>query len=309
MDVTVVTAHTDRTSVKGEAMTPAPRPPGGRTRRLLLALAALIVAAAAWSQTPASAAPAVLPPSYAALGDSYTSGPLIPNQDDLLGCSRSDRNYPHLVAPATGLQLRDVSCSGAKTNDILGPDGDRPAQLDAVDADTRLVTVQIGGNDISFFSVMEDCAVLLPFGSPCRDQYTAGGVDQITGRINATAPKVASVLDAVHARAPQARVLVLGYPAVFPNSGNGCWPALPLAWNDIPWLRAKALELNAMIANQAAAHDATYVDVYTPSIGHDACRSSSTRWVEPLVPGNPAAPLHPNHRVMQGMAAAVTARR
>ena len=54
----------------------------------------------------APTAPAQLPPSYAALGDSYTSGPLIPNQDDLFGCSRSDRNYPHLVAPSTGLQLR-----------------------------------------------------------------------------------------------------------------------------------------------------------------------------------------------------------
>jgi lysophospholipase L1-like esterase len=266
-----------------------------------------------WSQAPTSAlgapaAPAVLPPSYAALGDSYTSGPLIPNQDDLFGCSRSDRNYPHLAAPATGLQLRDVSCSGAKTDDILGPDGDRPAQLDAVDADTRLVTVQIGGNDVGFFSVMEDCAVYHPFGSPCRDQYTAGGVDQITARINATAPKVASVIDAVHARAPQARVFVLGYPAVFPNSGRGCWPSVPLAWNDVPWLRAKALELNAMLATQAAGHNATYVDVYTPSIGRDACASSSVRWVEPLVPANAAAPLHPNLRGMQGMAAAVTAR-
>jgi hypothetical protein len=83
---------------------------------------------------------------------------------------------------------------------------------------------------------------------------------------------------------------------------------VPLAWNDVPWLRAKALELNAMLATQAAGHNATYVDVYTPSIGHDACTSSSVRWVEPVIPGNTAAPLHPNLRGMQGMAAAVTAR-
>jgi lysophospholipase L1-like esterase len=290
-------------------MAPAPR----SARRRVLALALALLAPLAWWHAPATAAPAgtsqAPPASYAALGDSFTSGPLIPNQDDLLGCSRSDQNYPHLVAPATGLELRDVSCSGAKTNDILGPDGDKPAQLDAVDAGTQLVTVQIGGNDVSFFSVMEDCVVWLPFGQPCQDKFAPGGVDQISARIAATAPKVGQVLDAIHARAPQARILVLGYPAVFPDRGNGCWPSLPLAWADIPWLRAKAYELNTMLSTQATSHGATYVDVYTPSIGRDACASSSARWVEPVVPGSLAAPLHPNLRGMRGMAAAVEARR
>ena len=61
----------------------------------------------------------------------------------------------------------------------------------------------------------------------------------------------------------------------------------------------------AMLASQAAAHGATYVDVYTPSIGRDACRSSSVRWVEPIIPGNAAAPVHPNARGMAGMAAVI----
>ena len=63
-----------------------------------------------------------------------------------------------------------------------------------------------------------------------------------------------------------------------------------------------------MLAAQAASHGATYVDTYTPSIGHDVCASSSNRWVEPIIPGNTAAPVHPNARGMAGMAAAVTAR-
>jgi hypothetical protein len=68
-----------------------------------------------------------------------------------------------------------------------------------------------------------------------------------------------------------------------------------------------ATSLNTMIAQQAAAAGATYVDTYTPSIGRDGCASSGRRWVEPLIPGSPAAPFHPNARGMQGQADAVLA--
>ena len=43
------------------------------------------------------------------------------------------------------------------------------------------------------------------------------------------------------------------------------------------------------------------------SLGKDACKSSGTRWVEPLVPGNAAAPFHPNARGMAGVTPAVVA--
>ncbi len=284
-----------------------------RPRRRLALLVAL-VAAAGWSVLPAPAASAQTPPgSYVALGDSFTAGPLIPTQQtNPLGCLRSDRNYPHVFAPASGQPVfRDVSCSGADTDDMFNAQGvtpgPNPPQLDALDANTRLVTLGIGGNDIGFSGIIEDCAAALPWRTPCRDRFTAGGTDEISARIAATAPRVGAVLDAIRARSPQARILVVGYPAILPDSGSGCWPSMPIGWNDVPYLRAKHRELNAMLASQAASHGATYVDVYTPSIGRDACRSSSVRWVEPIIPGNIAAPVHPNARGMAGMAAVVDA--
>jgi hypothetical protein len=54
---------------------------------------------------------------------------------------------------------------------------------------------------------------------------------------------------------------------------------------------------------------AVLVDVYGASVGRDACAGSGTRWVEPYVPGNAAAPLHPNRRGMEAMAAMVVANR
>ena len=73
----------------------------------------------------------------------------------------------------------------------------------------------------------------------------------------------------------------------------------------MPYLRSVGKNLNAMLAQQAAANDARIVDDYTASVGRDACKSSSTRWVEPRVPTNAAAPFHPNARGEAGVAAVV----
>jgi len=75
----------------------------------------------------------------------------------------------------------------------------------------------------------------------------------------------------------------------------------------VPYLRSKQLELNAMLKTVAEANGAVLVDDYRVSVGRDACRSSGTRWVEPLVPGNAAAPFHPNARGMEGIAPVVAA--
>ena len=281
--------------------------------RLLVAVATAVLAA---GQAPAPASAA--PESYVALGDSFTAGPGVLLQSlAVLGCFRSDHNYPHLVAKVWGSALRDRSCSGATTEDLRAPQpvlgGPNPAQLDALDSAVTTVSVQIGGNDIGFIEIVARCAAILPVGTPCQDIYTAGGTDELSGRIAATAPKVAAALTEVRRRTPQARVFVVGYPAILPEVEPGCWPLLPIAPGDVPYLRNVQKQLNAMLATQAAAAGATYVDVYGPSIGHDACQLPGTRWVEPLVPLSPAAPVHPNALGMQAMASvllqAITAAR
>lgn len=249
---------------------------------------------------------------FVGLGDSYAAGPLIPNQSlNPLGCLRSDHNYAHLAAAQLGKTLSDVSCSGATTEDMTNTQnvtpGPNPPQFDALSAATQTVTLSIGGNDIAFTSIIENCAAVTPFGHPCIDQYNNGSGDQLAARIDATAPKVAAVLQGIHTRAPSARVLVIAYEPILPETGSGCWPQVPLAWADVPYLRATEKRLNTMLASVAAANGARYVDTYTAAIGHDACKSSSTRWVEPLVPGNTAAPFHPNARGMAGVTPTIVA--
>ena len=268
-------------------------------RRSALALAAVLAAA-----LPSAAS---AEPNYVALGDSYVAGPVIPLQIKPWGCLKSDHNYAHLAAPELGLDLRDPSCSGAETEDMTQPQGvsprPNPPQFDKLGVDTEVVTLGIGGNDIGFSSLAEDCfnaGVNDRTGSPCKDMYTAGGTDQISQRIAETAPKVAANLQGIQTRSPGARIFVVNYPAIFPHEGPGCYAILPVAEGDVVWLREKQQELNQMLADQAAAHGATIVDWYSASRGHDACQLPGIKWVEGAVPANAAAPVHPNLLGMMG---------
>ncbi|WP_410668470.1 SGNH/GDSL hydrolase family protein [Amycolatopsis sp. cmx-4-68] len=249
---------------------------------------------------------------YVALGDSYTSAPRTGRQAGTpAGCERSDDNYPHLVsAKLKPAEFADVSCSGAATGDLTAAqktsNGTNPPQLNAVTAKTTLVTLGIGGNDVGFMSLASSCATSQRAASPCKDRLTAGGHDQLAERIDATAPKLGAVLERIHSKAPDAKVVVVGYPAVLPD-GDGCWPTLPFGAGDIAYFRDSLGKLNKMLEDTADAHRAGYADTATPGKGHDACAASGERWVEGVLPASPAAPLHPNARGEQGMADAVLA--
>lgn len=249
---------------------------------------------------------------YIALGDSYTSAPLVLNQHGVpIDCGRSDHNYPSLVAeqfkPETFV---DVSCGSAETKHMtesqtgLPAGGTNPPQFNALRADATLVTVGIGGNDAGLVSVGTECAQLgitQPNGTACRDRFAPGGNDTITAEIEATKPRIAAVLEGIHERSPNARVAIVGYPDVLPDQGN-CYPMVPLSPDDVRYIDELIIRINAMIAGQAAAHDADFVDTYADSGGHDVCKLPPERWFEGLIPTEPAYPLHPNAKGEASMA-------
>ncbi|GLZ50841.1 lipase [Actinomycetospora sp. NBRC 106378] len=269
--------------------------------------AGLVVATAA----PATAREADPPSaSYVALGDSYTAAPLTgTNAGAPVGCFRSRNDYPHLVAERLGTDLTDVSCSGATAAAFATAQrtdsGTNPPQYDALGAGTRLVTIGIGGNDIGFAEIVRACLSALPFGSPCRDRFTAGGVDRLRERVADLGPTLASVLREVHRRAPGATVAVVGYPSLLPASGAGCYPLVPIAPADLTYLRGVLTTLNGGLERAADEGGAVYVDTATPSIGHDFCQAPGVRWVEGLVPLAPAFPFHPNAAGSAGLSRAV----
>ncbi|MFD9124753.1 SGNH/GDSL hydrolase family protein [Kitasatospora sp. NPDC059571] len=269
-----------------------------------------------------------VPGPYVALGDSYTSGPQVPPPTGIpTGCLRSGANYPSLVAAQLGLSgagFRDVSCNGARTTNLTGQqrtsDGTNPPQLDALGAQTRLVTVGIGGNDAGFMDVLSRCAreslrrSQFPgdaAAAPCRAAYAApgGGPDEVQRKVEAAGEKVTAVLGEVRRRAPQATVYLVGYPILFPADGSSCVQTLgdAVAPGDLAFLAEKQQQLNAMLRDSARAAGARFVDTAAASVGHDMCAGPGRRWIEPVVPAAGAAPLHPNALGEKGMAAAVLA--
>jgi len=230
-------------------------------------IAATLLGIATMTAGTAAAAPAG---TFVALGDSYAAGNLIPASPvgSPAGCLRSTHNYSGDVqAVIHAGRYVDAACTDATTADMTRSQdtvaGTNRPQFDALSPRDSLVTITIGGNDIGFKSILATCVALSvtsPSGHPCERHFTAGGTDQLAARVAAAGPRVAAVLAGIHRRAPHARVLLVGYPDILPASGTGCFPDVPLAHGDVPYLRATEVALNRTLARAAAASHATFVD-------------------------------------------------
>jgi hypothetical protein len=180
-----------------------------------------------------------------------------------------------------------------------------PPQFNALATDDALVTVGIGGNDAGLIGVAEECARLdaaSPNGTPCQDHYTASGNDPNVVAIDAAGPKIASVLQGIHTKAPSAKVLIVGYPDGLPVDGSDCWPLVPITAGDITYFNDLEQRLNNLIASEASSNNVTFVDTWSSSIGHDACKPPGVAWVNGIVPTSVAFPLHPNQMGEANMA-------
>ncbi|WP_353952791.1 SGNH/GDSL hydrolase family protein [Knoellia sp. S7-12] len=274
-------------------------------RRSALGFAALASAAAATLAlglaAPAQAAkpaPQVPAGPYVALGDSFSAGsgvlPLSATANPL--CAQSAVNYPHLIAQRTGRTLKDVTCGGADTGDFYAAQyPGTPAQLSALSSEARLVTIGIGGNDSSLFSsLIQNCITAglstLGTGSPCKNKY---GTSFETTVLTKTYPAVKKAIADAKARAPRATIVVPGYPQVLPPT-RGCYVAMPIASGDVPYVNGIEQTLNAVVKQAALENGATFVDMWAPSAGRDACQLPWVRWVEPAVGSLNFVPIHPN---------------
>lgn len=238
---------------------------------------------------------------YVALGDSYTAAPGIAVYGSADGCLRSARNYPALVArELPGTALVDVSCAGASTvqMDVAHPfeASSHPPQLDALSADTDLVTVGIGANDYGLFSsVIHQCVALAatdPTGSPCRDAHLSpDGWDALDLRVELISDRLADTVDKIADRAPDARILVVGYPQLLPVAGR-CPKRMPLAQGDYSYAGEVFVALSEALRDGAESAGAEYVDVLSASFGHDVC--STKPWMNGIVERpERAMPYHP----------------
>ncbi|MFI6365734.1 SGNH/GDSL hydrolase family protein [Nocardia sp. NPDC050630] len=283
--------------------------------RPAVATVAMTVAASAAITGQASAEPTE-GTHYVALGDSFAAGAGIFPQAELATCSRSAVNYPALVAKELGVaSFTDVTCGGATLDDLTSPQrgivaGTAAPQFDALTPDTTLVTMTMGGNDIGLAKQALLCGNVLPepYGTSCADTFTANGVDTFAERTRELAPDYGNAIDEIHSRAPEATVVIVGYPTA---SRAGACPAQQPAWpRDADYLRGVLVNLNTLLRDVSAAHGAIFVDTADSSIGHDMCAAPDQQWINGLIPSlsTPSfAPLHPNTFGEQNIARQVVA--
>ena len=282
-------------------------------RRYVIPVALLAVAsmlAGCDSEESSGKAPRVIRPgdTYVSLGDSYTAAPDTGKNATETGCNNTRVNYPHLVAAELGLELADNSCDGASTENLTdeqcvaacsAKDPSfhklRPPQLNALDEDTDVVTFRLGANDYGLFGRIIQCATFVHApGSPCTDADAELGNDSVDARLDDVRDNVQRGIAEIQDRAPEARIIVLGYPRVAPDEGT-C-DLLPLTEGDYEYARRIVEGLNAQLQAVAEDADLPYIDVYAASEGHDIC--SNDPWIAGMTPlGSPppvgARRLHP----------------
>ena len=246
---------------------------------------------------------------YVALGSSMAAGPGIrPGADGApFRAGRSARNYAHLVAQKLGLDLVDVTFSGATTANILTePQHGSPPQAEALDGSEDLVTVTIGGNDVGYVPLLMAAALPRILRSvPLLGGFVQEMVDP-TARDRALV-QVAESLKAVgrtlRQRSPRAKVLFVDYLTLLPPDGA----APPLSGVDVALGRRVADTLERLTGEAAAETGCEWVRVADASRDHHAW--SAKPWTtKPGLPfpGRPA-PLHPNADGMRAVADLVAA--
>jgi lysophospholipase L1-like esterase len=243
--------------------------------RRLLALAVAAVFVPLLGPAPAHAAGA----SYVALGDSYSSGVGTRSYlADGTSCQRSVYAFPSLIAAARGYTLNFRACSGAKVSDVT------TTQLSALSTSTGYVTISVGGNDAGFTSVITTCA------QPAWLSDCNKAVSKAQGYIKTTLPtSLATLYDAIRARAPQATVVVVGYPRLF--NGEDCNALTWFSPSDESLLNATADLLDTQLAAAAAAHGFAFANPTSRFIGHAVC--GDPEWLNGL--SNPVSEsYHPN---------------
>src|SRR5205085_12355407 len=235
------------------------------SRNLVLALAVVgAVTLSGCGSKPPAQLPSEQPAGYLGLGVAFTAAAGYgPFTDEI--CRRADDNYPALVAKDMGLTLADVSCGGAGDIDgllqtqVITGEGTRQAQLNAVSADTKVITVGIGLNDevnntdVTLASVLTDlCVPKKKKRSDLCKAYLGLPEKNMSDAVKDMAKQVGASLDEIRERAPEARIIFVGYPRVLPETGTcAAVPLPPLALNR---LRTVLLATNDALAEVAKKH-------------------------------------------------------
>lgn len=272
------------------------------------------------------------PGSYLALGDSYSAGEGLPDYDpdtaDLpIGdrCHRSlEYAYPLKLVFADPTQRDFRACSGAVVKNVFRipqSHGGQPIstgrQIEegTIEDSTLLVTITMGGNDLEFADMLIFCAG----HSSCQNDTFEEGLtlsDWAQAHLATIGKELEAMYIDLREQTPaQARILVLGYPGLFPQDAPSPFvkpvcSTVFAGFSDAEEeaIRAWNIQLNEVVHAATSRAGVEFVDVYSFFSGHEVCGRAGA-WLKSV--GNPSRVerdgwFHPT-RTGQGMLARIVA--
>lgn len=245
---------------------------------------------------------------YVAFGDSFVSGPGIPEQWGG-GCARSTQNFPAVVARTLAVSsFVDASCAGARTEDFWAAQtqgGTTVApQLDALSADTTLVTFgTMGGNDIGLVQLAMACA------DPDTSCAPADGTDPLAEKFAKVRTDLTAAMAETQRRAPKADVMVIGYGTYMPP--GGCPDSFfgALTSGEFDYVQDQIDRLSDILRDVAAEAGAHFVDQreIPGALDHTVCQWPAQQWIRGINSYDDGYPFHPSTAGMAATGAFVVA--
>ena len=255
------------------------------------------------------------PANQVAMGDSYSSGegvdPYDSGTDDDFGdnrnqCHRSRDAWGRHVTPngytsplldyvdQLGTSVDLIACSGATTRNVVVDgveqypgEGGTQINQGKLSPATDLVTISIGGNDVGFSNIVTACAkngcAAGHVGGQSVYDYAADTVAALPGRLD-------QALSQIKAHAPNATVILLGYPRLFsdtPEERDTC-PMITKLWNvdSQEWMNTKAYEVSNVMRQAAERNGVWYLSPIDTFNNHEICGSQG-EWLEGVKAPNP----------------------
>ncbi|GAA4619270.1 hypothetical protein GCM10023195_87070 [Actinoallomurus liliacearum] len=245
---------------------------------------------------------------FVALGDSYAAGTGTYQDDDpgnTGNCHRSTATYSWMYPQSYHLPswLGDtrpvlLACNGATTHDIVEKTGDRPSpqvtDRSALGANTRLVTLTIGGNDVKFADILSNCINGLRSQQDVDDCWNKN-LTEADAKIDGPDLRnsLKNAYTAITAKAPKAHLVVLTYPDVFParlpanaaDCGDTLGYGTKMSQPDLDRVHRTWHKLNALITEVAKQAGAAVLDEEKAFAGHDICTDAGSRYANGLMQG------------------------
>jgi hypothetical protein len=264
--------------------------------------------------------------SYAAIGDSYSSGVGTEDSAFSASCDRSPKAWPMLLGSDAGLSIVGnpsstadsfFACSGATSTQELKGDAshnqpDQVLELEkyaAKNSTPGLVTITAGGDDMKFADLLETCYIW--GGLPCSSALR-GGISYLTNGQKSFEQRLRKLYEgAANAAGPGARVEIVGYPRIFPSSLSWLQLLHHCDWlatvpSGLNLIHQITIDLDNDIRQAAGQAHVGFASTENAMAGHELCTGES--WLASLGPINGLVKHisgHPELRGQEAMASTV----